>query len=160
MQRGRPEGVDYLQHLREDLGGAAYDIPCLQVILAAGKIADQSARLRNQQTAGRHVPGHQAEFPEAVQAAAGHRSQIQGGGLRDALMAPVEGDGEAGFSYDRNEAERFELPGLWLNSEELHALLAAQQLLAKSSGGMLSSALAPLQQLERLQHQRLLPRHT
>ena len=66
--------------------------------------------------------------------------------LRDGLMAPLIGDGEAGFSYDRNEAERFELPGLWLNSEELHALLAAQQLLSKSSGGMLSSALAPLQQ--------------
>ena len=65
--------------------------------------------------------------------------------LRDGLMAPLIGDGEAGFSYDRNEAERFELPGLWLNSEELHALLAAQQLLSRSSGGMLSSALAPLQ---------------
>src|SRR4029079_6393490 len=40
----------------------------------------------------------------------------------------------------------FELPGLWLNSEELHALLATQQLLSRSAGGMLSSALAPLQQ--------------
>jgi predicted DNA-binding transcriptional regulator YafY len=66
--------------------------------------------------------------------------------LRDALMAPVIGDGEAGFHYDKAEAERFELPGLWLNSEELHALLAAQQLLARSGGGMLSAALAPLQQ--------------
>ena len=66
--------------------------------------------------------------------------------LRDALMAPLVGDGEAGFRYDPHENERFELPGLWLNSEELHALLAAQQLLARSSGGMLSSALAPLQQ--------------
>jgi predicted DNA-binding transcriptional regulator YafY len=66
--------------------------------------------------------------------------------LRDALMAPVVGDGEAGFRYDPNEGDRFELPGLWLSSEELHALLAAQQLLARSSGGMLSSALAPLQQ--------------
>ncbi len=66
--------------------------------------------------------------------------------LRDGLMAPVIGDGEAGFGYDKDEAERFELPGLWLTSEELHALVAAQQLLARSSGGMLSSALAPLQQ--------------
>jgi len=66
--------------------------------------------------------------------------------LRDALMAPVVGDGEAGFAYDKAESERFELPGLWLNSEELHALLAAQQLLERSSGGMLSTALAPLQQ--------------
>ncbi len=66
--------------------------------------------------------------------------------LRDALMAPVLGDGEAGFRYDANEGDRFELPGLWLNSEELHALLATQQLLSRSSEGMLSSALAPLQQ--------------
>ena len=66
--------------------------------------------------------------------------------LRDALMAPVVGDGEAGFRYDASEGDRFELPGLWLNSEELHALLAAQQLLSRSGGGMLSTALAPLQQ--------------
>ncbi|TXH76081.1 MAG: YafY family transcriptional regulator [Lysobacteraceae bacterium] len=66
--------------------------------------------------------------------------------LRDALMAPIVGDGEAGFSYQPDEAGRFELPGLWLNSEELHALLAAQQLLGRTGGGVLSSALAPLQQ--------------
>ncbi|BCT92079.1 transcriptional regulator [Lysobacter helvus] len=66
--------------------------------------------------------------------------------LRDGLMAPVIGDGEAGFRYDAAENDRFELPGLWLNSEELHALLAAQQLLARSGGGLLATALAPLQQ--------------
>ena len=66
--------------------------------------------------------------------------------LRDALMAPIVGDGEAGFRYDPHEGERFELPGLWLNSEELHALLATQQLLGRTGGGVLSSALAPLQQ--------------
>ena len=66
--------------------------------------------------------------------------------LRDGLMAPLIGDGEAGFSYDKADADRFELPGLWLNSEELHALLAAQQLLSRSTGGMLSAAMAPLQQ--------------
>ena len=65
--------------------------------------------------------------------------------LRDGLMAPVVGDGEAGFRYDADQGGRFELPGLWLNSDELYALLAAQQLLARSGGGVLSSALAPLQ---------------
>ncbi len=65
--------------------------------------------------------------------------------LRDALMAPVTGDGEAGFRYQPEDGGRFELPGLWLNSGELHALLAAQQLLSRSGGGVLSSALAPLQ---------------
>jgi len=65
--------------------------------------------------------------------------------LRDALMAPIEGDGEAGFRYAPGESERFELPGLWLSSEELYSLLAAQQLLARTTGGVLSTALAPLQ---------------
>ena len=65
--------------------------------------------------------------------------------LRDALMAPIVTDGEAGFRYDPDESGRFELPGLWLSSDELHALLAAQQLLSRSGGGVLSSALAPLQ---------------
>jgi len=65
--------------------------------------------------------------------------------LRDYLMAPVIGNGEAGFRYDGSDNERFELPGLWLSSEELHALLAAQQLLLRSGSGVLSNALAPLQ---------------
>ncbi|MGY0504823.1 helix-turn-helix transcriptional regulator [Luteimonas sp. e5] len=63
--------------------------------------------------------------------------------LRDGLMAPIIGDGEAGFRYDPKESDRFELPGLWLSSEELYALLAAQQMLSRSSG-MLTSTLAPL----------------
>ena len=65
--------------------------------------------------------------------------------LRDALMAPIVGDGEAGFRYDSSGDERFELPGLWLNADELYALVAAQQLLAGSGGGVLDAALAPLQ---------------
>ena len=66
--------------------------------------------------------------------------------LRDALGAPIESDstGDGGFRYDEKEAERFELPGLWLNSDELHALLAAHQLLDRTGQGVLSSALAPL----------------
>ncbi|MDR2871396.1 MAG: YafY family transcriptional regulator [Xanthomonadaceae bacterium] len=66
--------------------------------------------------------------------------------LRDALMGPIEGDGETGFRYRSEESDRFELPGLWLSSEELYALLASQQLLARTSGSTLSSMLAPLQQ--------------
>ncbi|PJK07806.1 transcriptional regulator [Lysobacteraceae bacterium NML08-0793] len=66
--------------------------------------------------------------------------------LRDALMAPVIGDGEAGFRYDPQKSDRFELPGMWLSSAELHALLAAQQLLARTGSGVLSEAMAPLQQ--------------
>jgi len=65
--------------------------------------------------------------------------------LRDALMAPVEGDGEAGFRYAAGQTDRFELPGLWLSSDELYALVASQQLLLRTGGGVLAGALAPLQ---------------
>lgn len=66
--------------------------------------------------------------------------------LRDALGAPLEGgEGAAGFHYEEKAAERFELPGLWLSSEELHALVATQQLLARTGSTVLTSAIAPLQ---------------
>lgn len=67
------------------------------------------------------------------------------GFLRDALMAPISAEGESTFRYDPEESERFELPGMWMSSEELHALLATQQLLKRTGGGVLSGALAPLQ---------------
>ena len=68
--------------------------------------------------------------------------------LRDALGAPIEsGEGEqAAFRYDQAEAERFELPGLWLTSDELSALMALNELIGKSGpGGILSDALEPFQ---------------
>lgn len=67
--------------------------------------------------------------------------------LRDALGAPIEsGEGEqAAFRYDEAEAERFELPGLWLTSDELSALLALNELVARSGPGILADALAPFE---------------
>jgi predicted DNA-binding transcriptional regulator YafY len=72
--------------------------------------------------------------------------------LRDALGAPIDTDPDQhAFGYARDEADRFELPGLWLSSEELHALLAVHQMLERTGPGVLSSALAPLRQrIERL----------
>src|SRR5688500_7238828 len=65
--------------------------------------------------------------------------------LRDGLGAPIETDAaQHAFVYNRDEAERFELPGLWLTSEELHALLALNQMLARTGPGVLGPALAPL----------------
>ena len=64
--------------------------------------------------------------------------------LRDALGAPIESDGEnAAFRYAADEGERFELPGLWLTSEELQALLALNELVGRTGPSVLSSALAP-----------------
>jgi predicted DNA-binding transcriptional regulator YafY len=64
--------------------------------------------------------------------------------LRDALGAPIDSDGEqAAFHYNGAEAERFELPGLWLNSEELQALLVLNELVGRTGPGILASTLAP-----------------
>lgn len=73
--------------------------------------------------------------------------------LRDALGAPIEsGDGdESTLRYAGDEGERFELPGLWLTSEELAALLALNELLGRSDPGVLAGALAPFRaRIERL----------
>ncbi|HEY6941651.1 YafY family protein [Dokdonella sp.] len=72
--------------------------------------------------------------------------------LRDALGAPIEyGEDESTFRYAADEAERFELPGLWLTSEELAALLALNELLGRSDPGVLAGALAPFRaRIERL----------
>ncbi len=64
--------------------------------------------------------------------------------LRDALGAPIDSDGDqAAFHYAPDEADRFELPGLWLTSEELQALLALNELVGRTGPGILASALAP-----------------
>ena len=72
--------------------------------------------------------------------------------LRDALGAPIEyGEEESTFRYVADEADRFELPGLWLTSEELAALLALNELLGRSDPGVLAGALAPFRaRIERL----------
>lgn len=72
--------------------------------------------------------------------------------LRDALGAPIESDAEShAILYSGEEANRFELPGLWLSSEELFALVALQELIGRTGPGILASALAPLlARIERL----------
>ncbi len=64
--------------------------------------------------------------------------------LRDALGAPLDSDPEGrGYAYAEEEGVRFELPGLWLTSEELSALMALEALIARSDPGVLADALAP-----------------
>ncbi len=73
--------------------------------------------------------------------------------LRDALGAPIEGgDGDcASFRYAQQETARFELPGFWLSSDELAALLAMHEVVARADPGVLSGALAPFRaRIERL----------
>ena len=71
--------------------------------------------------------------------------------LRDYLFAPIIYDAAAnGYSYDHSQ-EKYELPGLWFNSQELQALLACQHLLSNISPGILQSNITQLQgRLEKL----------
>lgn len=66
--------------------------------------------------------------------------------LRDSLGAPIEYSREAnGHQYDP-DAPVFELPGFWMNSAELYALLACEQLLENVQPGLISNRLAPLKE--------------
>jgi len=71
--------------------------------------------------------------------------------LRDTLSAPLEYDSHRnGYYYDTSIQGPYELPGLWFNAEELHALLASQQLLDNLQPGILTPHIAPLK--KRLQN--------
>ena len=64
--------------------------------------------------------------------------------MRDQLGAPILYDRETNsYRYDNCEPT-FELPGLWFNASELHALLAAEQLLEAVQPGLLAPQLGPL----------------
>lgn len=73
--------------------------------------------------------------------------------LRDRMNAPIVFDRErGGWKLDRHAAgigTQYELPGLWLTAEEIHALLTMQHLLTHlDAGGLLGPHIAPL--VERL----------
>ena len=74
------------------------------------------------------------------------------GDLRDLLWAPLRYDRERnGYYYDEKDGEHpYELPGLWFNASELHALLATQKLLAGVEPGLLDGFIAPLR--KRIEH--------
>ena len=66
--------------------------------------------------------------------------------MRRYLNAPIVYDRERdGYRYDRRGGAMYELPGLWFNASELHALVMAQQLLAEVEPGLLDQQLRPLQ---------------
>ena len=69
--------------------------------------------------------------------------------LRDRLNAPIVWDRDmGGYHYERGNApagSQFELPGLWFNASEIHALLTMQHLLATlDQGGLLGPHIQPL----------------
>jgi len=67
--------------------------------------------------------------------------------LRDRLGAPIIWDRERrGYRFDlsETEAETFEMPGLWFNSHEMHALLTMHQLIDALQPSLLTPHIEPL----------------
>ncbi len=67
--------------------------------------------------------------------------------MRDRLHAPIIFDRDlGGYRYDNPNpnAPQFELPGLWFNAGEVHALLTMQQLLQNLEPGLLARHVDPL----------------
>lgn len=64
--------------------------------------------------------------------------------LRDSLGAPLEYCRQENGHRYAPEAPVFELPGLWMNSAELYALLACEQLLENVQPGAITNRLLPL----------------
>jgi predicted DNA-binding transcriptional regulator YafY len=61
--------------------------------------------------------------------------------------APIEYDrARNGYYYDTQDGQIFELPGVWFNAAELHALLATQQLLEQLQPGLLDEHLKPIKE--------------
>ena len=65
--------------------------------------------------------------------------------MRLYLRAPINYDRKLnGYHYEPHRGDSFELPGLWFNASELHALLTVQQLLRGVQPGLLDEKLLPL----------------
>lgn len=73
--------------------------------------------------------------------------------LRNRINAPIEWDRQArGYRLAAPEhgAAQYELPGLWFNASEIHALLTMRHLLAHIEPGILAPQLAPLRERLRM----------
>jgi predicted DNA-binding transcriptional regulator YafY len=70
--------------------------------------------------------------------------------MRDRFNAPIQYDRQAnGYRFGKpRSGPRYELPGLWFNASEVHALLTMQQLLTNLQPGLLEPHVGPM--LERL----------
>lgn len=65
--------------------------------------------------------------------------------MTDFLGAPIAYNRElGGYYYDQQTNGRYELPGIWLNQEELHALMLIHGLLSDIGSGLLRNQLAPV----------------
>lgn len=69
--------------------------------------------------------------------------------LRERLGAPVVWDRESRgyrFEFSDGTSDSFELPGLWFNSQEIHALLTMHQLIDELQPSLLTPHIEPLKE--------------
>src|SRR5690606_26099465 len=71
--------LDGGQHGLEALRIAGHVLAFFQELVATGEVADQAARLLNEEATGGHVPCGQTEVPGGVIAAGGNVGQLQAG---------------------------------------------------------------------------------
>ncbi len=66
--------------------------------------------------------------------------------LRDYSQAPLEYvSSSRGWRYNPAEKDRFELPGLWLTTEEIHSLAIMLQLIQRMDDQILSTDIEPIE---------------
>ena len=68
---------DGLQHLCQHFGWGGYDVAAFEPAFVAAHIGYDAARFLYDQCAGGDIPGFEVEFEEAIEAAAGHGTQIE-----------------------------------------------------------------------------------
>src|SRR3954462_12415656 len=68
--------------------------------------------------------------------------------MRDRFNAPIEYDRDAnGYRFGKpRTGPRYELPGLWFNADEIHALLTTLRMLGNLQPGMLEGQIEPLRE--------------
>lgn len=108
--------------------------------------AERLYRLKNLLDSGRCLPRARLLTDLGISPATLKRDIAH---LRDRMNAPVVWDREqSGYRLDAQQAlvgTQYELPGLWLSAEEIHALLTMQHLLANlDAGGLLGPHINPL----------------
>src|SRR4249920_3772010 len=80
------------QQQRKDLRCAADDASVFEESRFAVEVRNQSSGLEDQQAAGRHVPGRQADFPEAVEPSGGDIGKVERGSTGSTDPSRVLGD--------------------------------------------------------------------
>jgi predicted DNA-binding transcriptional regulator YafY len=68
--------------------------------------------------------------------------------MRDRMSAPIIWDRELRayrYEHEQATAERYQLPGLWFNASEIHALMVMEHLLENIQPGLLNAHIRPLQ---------------